>query len=314
MKRFAIIGTGAVGGYYGALLQKAGQEVHFLLHRDYEFVKANGLFVESVHGDFRLPQVKAYEDPQRMPRCDGVIVALKTTARAALREILPQVVAEDGVVLTLQNGLGVEEEIAALCGPQRVVGGLCFLCANKIGPGRVRHLDYGLITLGEYRADGQPGGITPRLEKLGAVLRSAGVPIELIDDLPQARWKKLVWNIPFNGLSVTENCLTDELMRRPQTRALCRRLMEETAVAAAACARPIAPIFIEKMLVDTAGMAPYAPSMKLDFERGHPMEIDAIYGRPLCAARAVGVAMPETEQLYRRLLELDQRNNQTGTL
>jgi len=150
MKSFAIIGTGAVGGYYGGLLQKAGLDVHFLLHSDFEFVKRNGLTVESVNGDFRLPQVNAYNDPKQMPRCDVVIVSLKTTANAILKDVLPYVVKENGIVLTLQNGLGSDEEIASIVGAERVIGGLSFLCSNKVGPGHIRHVDYGLITLGEY--------------------------------------------------------------------------------------------------------------------------------------------------------------------
>lgn len=309
MKSFAIIGTGAVGGYYGGLLQKAGFDVHFLLHSDYEFVKQNGLTVESVNGDFRLPQVNAYNNPKQMPRCDVAIVSLKTTANRILKDVLPHVLKADGVVLTLQNGLGSEEEIASITGPERVIGGLCFLCANKVGPGHIRHVDYGLITLGEYRADGKPGGITPRLEQLGKTMTSAGLEIQLIEDLSLARWKKLVWNIPFNGLAVVKNCLTDELVKNPENRALCRRLMDEVAAASAACARPIEPEFIEKMMAHTDNMVPYAPSMKLDFDRGNPMEIEAIYGNPVRAAKAAGVAMPETETLYRQLvlMERDRR-------
>ncbi|MFA7370153.1 MAG: putative 2-dehydropantoate 2-reductase [Kiritimatiellales bacterium] len=305
MKSFAIIGTGAVGGYYGGLLQKAGLDVHFLLHSDYDFVKQNGLTVESVNGDFRLPQVKAYNDPKQMPRCDAVIVSLKTTANRILKDVLPHVIKEDGVVLTLQNGLGSEEEIASITGPERVIGGLSFLCSNKVGPGHICHVDYGLITLGEYRADGKPGGITPRLEQLGATMRSAGMEIQLIEDLSLARWKKLVWNIPFNGLTVVKNCLTDELVKNPENRALCRTLMDEVAAAAAVCAHPIEPEFIDKMMTHTEKMTPYAPSMKLDFDRGNPMEIESIYGNPVRAAKAAGISMPETEKLYRQLLQVE---------
>ena len=307
MKSFAIIGTGAVGGYYGGLLQKAGFDVHFLLHSDYEFVKKNGLSIESAGGDFRLPQVNAYNDPKKMPRCDVAIVSLKTTANRHLKDILPHVLKDDGVVLTLQNGLGSEEEIASIVGPERVIGGLCFLCSNKTGPGHIHHVDYGLITLGEYRADGKPGGITPRLKQLGAAMQSAGMEIQLIDDLPLARWRKLVWNIPFNGLTVVKNCLTDVLMNNPEIRTLCRRLMEEVVAASAACARPIEPEFIEKMMAHTDKMVPYAPSMKLDFDRGNPMEVESIYGNPVRAAKAAGVAMPETEKLYWQLVALNSR-------
>ena len=189
-KQIAVIGTDAVGGYYGGLLQRAGFNLHFLLHSDYDHVRRNGLVIDSPNGNFQLLEVNAYADPRRMPRCDLVVVALKTTENHLLFEILPHVAKEDGMVLTLQNGLGSEGEVAEIAGVGRVVGGLCFLCSSKVAPGHIRHLDYGLVTLGEYRADGRPGGITPRLEELGAAMQSAGISIKLIKDLPLARWKK----------------------------------------------------------------------------------------------------------------------------
>ncbi len=306
--QFCIIGTGAVGGYYGGLLQKAGFDVHFLLNTDYNHVSKNGLRVDSVNGNFRLPDIHAYDDPKEMPLCEVIIIALKTTANDALEKILPHLLKKDTIILTLQNGLGNDEIIAALAGADRVIGGLCFLCSNKIAPGHIQHLDYGLITIGEYRADGSPGGITPRLEKLGNDLKSADIPIRLVEDLSLAQWKKLVWNIPFNGLSVVHNVLTDQLVKNPDTRMLCETIMLEVAAASAACARPIEQSFIDKMIADTERMEPYAPSMKLDFDRGHPMELEAIYDRPIRLARSKGINMPCTEKLYQQLLTLDSRS------
>lgn len=302
--RVAIIGTGAVGGYYGALLQKAGADVHFLLNRDYVHVREHGLQVYSPAGDILLPRVNAYADPLDMPRCDLVIVALKTTANDVLPDILPHVVADNGVVLTLQNGLGSDAEIASIVGEDRVLGGLCFLCANKEAPGVIRHVDYGLITLGQYRADGEASGVTRQVETVGNCLSNAGIDIQMIDDLLAARWRKLVWNIPFNGLSVVNDCLTDGIMSDPDTRALSRLLMDEVAAASALCARPIEESFLDKMMSHTDKMAPYAPSMKLDFDAGRPMELAAIYGNPLLAAAEAGVAMPETQALHNRLHEV----------
>jgi 2-dehydropantoate 2-reductase len=301
----AIVGAGAVGGYYGSLLQQCGQEVHFLLHNDFEHVRQHGLVVESPRGNFKLPQVSAFKNPKDMPPCDLVIVALKTTDNTLLPDILPHVSKKDGLVLILQNGLGSEESVAACFDAGRILSGLCFLCSNKVGPGHIRHLDYGLVTLGDYRSDGQPAGITPRLKQLGSVMSSAGIQIRTVEDLQQARWKKLVWNIPFNGLTVVHNALTDQLLKNSVTRRLCRTLMEEVATAAACCARPIDKAFIKKMIADTEKMTPYAPSMKLDYDQGRPMEIEAIYGNPVRVARAAGTVMPATEHLYNQLKELN---------
>ncbi|MDZ8117853.1 putative 2-dehydropantoate 2-reductase [Pontiella agarivorans] len=303
--QFSIIGTGAVGGYYGGLLQRAGFDVHFLVRSDYKQIKTDGLRVDSVNGNFTLPDVQAYNDPSEMPTCNVVIVALKTTANAALKKILPRVVGEHSLVLTLQNGLGGEAEIADIVGADRILAGLCFLCSNKIGPGHISHLDYGMITLGEYRADGEPGGISSRLNQLNKDLQAANIPTQLVEDLALARWKKLVWNIPFNGMSVACDCLTDELVRNPEKRLICEKLMHETAAASNAVCRPIEPDFLAKMIRNTEKMKPYAPSMKLDFDRGNPMEIEAIYGHPIRAAEAAGVNMPETKKLYEKLKKLN---------
>ena len=153
-RRYAIVGTGAIGGYYGAKLQRAGVEVHFLTRSDYEVIRQEGLTVESPEGNFRLGEVRAYRDVADMPPCDVVIVALKTTQNQVLGELLPSLLNSDGVVLVLQNGLGVEDEVAQWVGGDRVLGGLCFICSNKLGPGQIRHLDYGAIAL---------GGVSPEL-------------------------------------------------------------------------------------------------------------------------------------------------------
>src|ERR1039457_6805894 len=117
-RSYAIIGSGALGGFYGARLQQAGCEVHFLLHSDYEYVREHGLVCESKDGDFTLPRVNTYRHAQDMPRCDVVCVCLKTTQNHLLPNLLPSVVKDDGVVLVMQNGLGMEAEGAKIIGAQ----------------------------------------------------------------------------------------------------------------------------------------------------------------------------------------------------
>ena len=305
---YAVIGTGALGGYYGGRLQQAGAEVHFLLRSDYEHVCRQGLRVESKDGDFELPQVNAYRRAAEMPPCDVVLVTLKATQNQRLPELLPPLVKKNSVVAVLQNGLGIEAEVASLVGADKVVGGLCFICSNKVGPGHIRHLDYGLITLGDYTADQSPGGITTRLRQLGADLEQARIPVELADDLVMARWKKLVWNIPFNGLSVVLNAATNELIDCEPTRTLAIELMQEVLAAAEAAAqRHIPASFIQDMVTATARMKPYQPSMKLDYEAGRPMELEAIFGRPLRLAKAAGLELCRLEMLYQQLNFLDNR-------
>jgi len=304
---YAVLGTGALGGFYGARLQQIGSEVHFLLHSDYEQVSQHGLRIESPDGNFTLPQVYAYRDVAEMPRCDVVMVALKTTQNHLLSRLLPSVVKEDGAVLVLQNGLGIEPAVAEIVGDDRVIGGLCFLCSNKIAPGHIHHLDYKKITLGEYRSSYALAGISDRMQQIAQDFEQAGIPIELAEDLLTARWKKLVWNIPFNGLSVVLNAETDAMMADAAVRSIAQALMQEVLQGATACGRAINSNFIDAMLDHTAQMKPYRTSMKLDYDSGRPLELEAIFGNPLRMAAQNGVELSRIGMLYRQLVFLDRR-------
>jgi 2-dehydropantoate 2-reductase len=307
-RTYAILGTGALGGFYGAKLQKSGLEVHYLLKSDYQQVSEQGLIIESKDGDFTLPQVNAYNDVDKMPQCDVVIVSLKTTQNQLLSNLLPPIVKDDGVVLVLQNGLGIEAEIAEIVSNVHVIGGLCFLCSNKVAPGHIHHLDYGQITLGEYTSNYQSTGITKKMQEIAADFENAGISIELLEDLLLGRWKKLVWNIPYNGLSVILDARTDELMTDIYTRQLVESLMWEVVAGAKSTGRIIPESFIETMLDYTMKMKPYRTSMKIDFDEKRPLEIEAIFGNPLRKAAAEGVNLQQIRCLYQQLKFLDRRS------
>lgn len=300
-RSYAIIGTGAIGGFYGAKLQQAGCEVHFLLHRDYELVRQRGLRVDSVWGNFTLDSLNVYNDVHQMPACDVVIVALKTTRNSLLTSLLPPVLKESGAVLMLQNGLGNEEAIAPIVGKTHILGGLCFICSNKVAEGHIHHLDYGTITLGEYAPDYQPLGITATLRDIAGDFEIAGIPIQFAEDLLLARWKKLVWNIPYNGLSVVLNARTDEIMGNEYTSLLSEQLMREVVAVAAAYNREIPESFIQKMLDHTANMKPYITSMKLDYDQHRSIEVESIVGNPLQSAIAKNIPVPKMAMLYAQL-------------
>lgn len=308
-RTYAILGTGALGGYYGACLQRAGLDVHFLLHSDYQHVCKHGLVVESPDGDFTLPKVNAYRDAIAMPRCDVVAIALKTTQNHLLPQLLPYVVKDDGVVLVLQNGLGIEDRVAEIVGSHRIIGGLCFLASNKLAPGHIHHLDYKVITLGEYAPNYCPGGVTSRMREIANDFESAGIPIVLAEDLLLARWQKLVWNIPYNGLSVVLDAMTNELMADDYARSLVVQLMHEVVAGAASCDRFIPHSFIEQMLDHTANMKkPYRTSMKIDYDNRRSLEVEAIFGHPLRMAKAGGADLPRISMLYQQLKFLDAKN------
>lgn len=306
-RRYLVVGAGALGGFYGCRLQRAGMQVEYLLHSDYEHVQKHGWRVESKDGDFELPSAVVHARPVDIPPADVVLLGLKSTSNHLLKELLPGLVNKTGVVLVMQNGLGIEEEVAELVGPDRVIGVCCFLCSNKVGPGHIRHLDYGTIAIGEYTPTGRPGGITERLRSIAADFEKAGIPVMLADDLRLARWKKLIWNIPFNGLSVLLDVETNELVGDPDLKRLVRSIMDEIGALARADGRIIEEEFVAKMLRDTEAMIPYKTSMKVDYDGARPLELDAIFGAPIRVAGRLGTPMPMVESLYRELRFLDRR-------
>ena len=141
--RIAVIGSGAVGCYYGGRLAQYGEDVHFLMRRDLEHVRTHGLQVHSVHGDFSLPEVQAHSSTESIGPCDLVIITLKVTDNEALLELIPPLLKPDAMLLTLQNGLGIETWLAEHFGAEQVLGGLCFVCINRTAPGVIEHYSQG---------------------------------------------------------------------------------------------------------------------------------------------------------------------------
>jgi 2-dehydropantoate 2-reductase len=294
--RIGVIGSGALGLYYGALLQRAGQDVHFLLRRDYQAIRRAGLTVTSPHGDFHLERVNGYQDSAQIGPVDLVLVGLKAYANAQLIELARPLVATGTTLLTLQNGLGNEDLLAAAFGADKVVGGTAFLCCNRGQPGTVHHLDQGAIRIAEFIM-----GLSARIEHLAVLFKQAGIPCEACADLIRIRWEKLVWNIPFNGLCALTGLPTGRLLACPETRQLIAEMMREVVAAAnrQALTEPLeGEGFIARLLDLTTGMGDYRPSMMVDRLQGLPLELDAIYGVPLERAAARAVPMPRVAMLY----------------
>lgn len=297
---YGIIGTGAIGGYYGAMLAKAGNEVHFLFHKDYEYVKQHGLQVDSCNGDFHLHDVRAYAHTSEMPQCDVVLVCLKTVNNHLPTSLLPPLLHPETVVVLIQNGIGVEADVQKMFPEAHLAAGLAFICSAKTEPGRVSHQCYGSINLANYSCD------DTTLQAVRDDLLKAGVEARLVE-YHEARWKKAVWNMPFNGMTVALHTETDKLLSNPHTRRLIReQMMEVVGVARQLGVKNVDEEFVEKMLVTTDAMVPYSPSMRLDYDFHRPMEIDYLYTRPIEIAREAGADMPKLAMLEAELRFLAQ--------
>lgn len=294
--KYAIIGTGAIGGFYGARLDKAGFEVHFLLHTDYQYVVDHGLTIDSCDGNFTLPSPKVYDSTSEMPQCDVVIVALKTTQNHLLPSLLPPLLKPDTIILLIQNGIGVEADVQQLFPSQPIAAGMAFICSAKAGPGHINHQFYGNINIGNYSCHNPQ-----RYGQMLADFRAAGIGAADVEYL-EARWKKAVWNMPFNGMTVALNTTTNRLLSCESThRLIYDQMLEVIGAAQALGVKNLDTRFADKMIANTIKMPPYSPSMKLDFDFHRPMEINYLYTRPIAEARAAGFAMPKLEMLEAEL-------------
>jgi 2-dehydropantoate 2-reductase len=316
--KIAVVGCGALGSYYGAMLCRAGSQVHFLLRSDYDVVRKNGVRIESADGNFHV-QPECARAPEEIGPADLVLIGLKTTANHLLPRLLPPLTGSETAVLTLQNGLGNETAVAAVVGANRTLGGLCFVCLNRIEPGVIRHMAHGNILMGEYAGPPQP-----RTHRICELIAAAGVRCKVAEHLEQAHWEKLVWNIPFNGLGVAgaagydavirgkmegnaklQSCLTtDRLLSDTRWERLVRELMMETIATARAKGLDVPESAADHQISRTRQMGAYKASTLIDFERGQPLELESLFLAPLRDARHAGVPCPRLEALCATLEQL----------
>ncbi len=320
--KIAVAGCGALGGFYGAKLCRDAQEVHFLLRSDFDVVRRRGVKILSPEGDFQA-HPKCARHPDQIGVCDLVLISLKTTANDQFARLLPPLVGPATAVLTLQNGLGNEAQLAALFGPEKILGGLCIVCLNRTEPGVIQHTALGRIVLGEYRRWPEP-----RTHDIASLFCHAGVPCQVTDNLERVHWEKLVWNIPFNGLGVagaagyealvsqrsTLNlqpvlapCLTtDKLLSDPRWETLVRELMLEVIAAANVLGMKISESVAEQQIANTRALGAFKASTLVDFERRQPLELESLFLEPLRQAQKAGVPTPRLAALCTVLQQLDQ--------
>lgn len=324
--KIGIVGCGALGSFYGAKLCREGQDVHFLLRSDYKTVRRQGVRILSNEGDFHI-QPKCARDPEEIGVCDLVLIGLKTTANDQFAKLVSPLVGKETAILTLQNGLGNEAQLANLFGAEKILGGLCFVCLNRLEPGKIQVIDSGNILMGEFQRWPEP-----RTHDLASMFRHAGVPCKVSENLERAHWEKLVWNIPFNGLGVAgvagydavssgeffdesktgSTLSTDILLGDPRWEKLVRELMMEVIAVANALGFKIPVEVAEKQMTRTRAMSAYKASTLIDFERRQPLELEALFLEPLRQAQKVGVQTPRLAALCDVLQQLDSAKEKGG--
>jgi 2-dehydropantoate 2-reductase len=290
-----VIGTGAVGSFYGALLAKQGVEVSVAARSDYEQVKVHGIEIESDtplgHYHFRpVEVVRSAAELKAKP--DYVLLCIKVVEQADRIGLLKDALGSDTAIVLVSNGVEIEDDIAAAYPGNELISGLAFICVTRTAPGRIWHQAYGRLALGNY-----PRGLSEKAKALAAVYGQSGIHCVATEDIVTARWQKCVWNAPFNPLSVLSGGLSTSAILATQE-PFVRAIMEEICRVAAAVGHPLPADAVDRQIDSTRKMPPYKTSMLLDFEAGRPMETEAILGNAVRAGRRAGVAIPYLESVY----------------
>ena len=293
--RIAVVGSGAIGSYYGAHLAHGGADVHFLMRGDLNEVRRHGFCVRGKGGNFRVANVNCYNSTKEIGQCDLVIIAVKATSNGDLLDLIPPLLHKQTMLATFQNGLGNEEFFAEHFGAERVLGGLCFICVTR-------------ISRTEVEAYGR--NASKRAHAIASLFATCGINCSVTDDLALERWRKLVWNIPFNGLSILAGGIsTAEILADDSLRRVTLALMGEVIDAANACGHALDKAVARELIQRTDKVGAFKPSTLSDWEKGEPLEIEAIWGEPLRRAAAAGASTPRLEIIYALLKSLDARRD-----
>lgn len=288
--KLAIMGTGGVGGYFGARLAAAGNDAAFIARGAHlEAIRAHGLRVESPEGDLLIRPATATDRPAEIGPVEFVLFTPKLWDTESAGEAIRPLVGPETAVLSLQNGVVAADILAGIFGPDRVMAGAAFIASTIAEPGLIRHtgIAAGLV-FGE-----RDGRRTPRVEALLAACRQAGVKAELSDDIDKAIWQKFVLLVALSAVTSVTRASIGPIRQDPETRALLRDAMAETAAVARARGIDIGDDFVDDRMAFVDGMAPEVKaSMAHDLERGNRLELDWLSGAVARMGRELGVATP----------------------
>lgn len=306
--KISVMGSGAVGGYYGGSLARAGHDVTFIARGAHlAALRTNGLKVNSVHGDFTISPVQATDIPAEVGPVDLVLVCVKTPDTDQAAQAIKPMVGPDTTVMSLQNGIDAAERIGAVVGMKHIVGGATWLSSAIETPGVIRQISqFRRIVLGEL-----DGRITPRVQALFEVLKSTGATVELSDNIVKVLWTKFMFIASISGIGSLTRLGIGDYRAVPETRALLVSLMREVEAVARANGITLDTDAIEQILVLIDNAAPtIKPSMQLDVEAGRRSELESMIGIICRKGRELGVPTPITDIVYAALLpgELKARN------
>lgn len=301
--RIAVMGTGAVGGYFGAKLAAAGHDVVFIARQKYlAAMRRNGLRVESQAGNLHVQNALFTASPADAGIVDLVLFCVKSYDTFEATAALASMMSERTVILSLQNGVDNPEKIAAHLGSERTLAGVVYIGAQVLAPGVIRHSSGGKIVLGP--TNGQPGDTAHIIEQ---ALSSAQVPCEISAAIEQVQWAKLLWNAPFCAISCLTRSTVREIVESESLTKLARDCMMEVQSAARTRGLDLKTELFDQTLAFSRGLGEFKPSMLQDLEAGKPLEYDAFNGIVVRLLEQAGEQAPTNQAFYGMLKFLDRK-------
>lgn len=299
MKKILVIGAGAIGSLYGGKLAQAGFEVSIFCRSGADEIKKNGIFVESVWGNFLFKPHEIFSDPKKItPKFDFVLVATKVLPEVKVADLIVPALSPSTSIILLQNGIHIESELQKKFPKHHLISALAFVCVSRISPQKILHQDYGRLVIGDFCNEN-----SEKTQELAAAWRQSGVDCALSSNIRLERWKKLIWNAAFNPMSVLcGGVTTQKILQNDATKELAQNVMKEVVMLAKADGCELESDVVQKNIEATQKMTPYKTSMLLDFEAGRAMEVEAILGNTVRFAKSKNIAVPHLASLYALLV------------
>jgi len=304
--RITIFGTGGVGGYFGGRLAQAGEDVVFIARGEHlQALRAHGLRVDSIKGDFVVQPVQATDDPTQVGLVDVILVGVKAWQVPEAAEAMRPMVGPQTFVVPLQNGVEAPSELAAALGQEHVLGGLCGLITFIVEPGHIRHAGADpFIRFAEL--DNRPSERVERLRQ--AFDRAVGLTVEIPADIQIAMWQKFMFVTAWSGVGAVTRTPIGVFRSQPGTRQMLEQTMWEIYDVAQARNIALPKDIIGKMMEFLDSVPPEGTaSMQRDIMNGRPSELEVQNGAVLCLGQEVGVETPVNAFIYHSLLPMEMR-------